>query len=197
MTSLRLRLIAAFTAAGFLLLLFPAAAHSASFWSEKKKEYDAIIKTVSAEQGLEEDFVHAVIKAESAYNCWAISRAGAQGLMQLMPATAVTYGVKNVFDAEENIRGGVKFLKVLLKLYEGSKTRALAAYNAGQEAVKKYGGIPPYEETRTYIKRVMANYQAAPADRHTKIYEFKDASGKTIITNDPRLAAKASARGIS
>jgi soluble lytic murein transglycosylase-like protein len=156
------RLIAGLTAAGFLLLL-PAAAQSANFWSEKMKEYDPIIQTVAAEHEIDADFIHAVIKAESAYNRWAISRAGAQGLMQLMPGTASIYGVKDVFDPEQNIRGGVKFLRVLLNLYDGDPKKTLAAYNAGQEAVKKYGGIPPYEETRTYIRRVMATFNGAPA----------------------------------
>ena len=192
----RMRLIAALTAAGFLLLLSPAAADAASLWTKKKNDYDRIVQNVALEYGLDADFVHAVIKAESAYNRWAVSRAGAQGLMQLMPATAVTYGVKDVWDPEQNIRGGVKFLKALWKLYDGNIKNILAAYNAGQEAVKKYGGIPPYQETRTYIKRVLATYQAPPAGLRTKIYEIKDASGKIILTNDPRLAAIA-ARGVS
>jgi len=196
MTRTKACLIAGLTAAGFLLLL-PAAARSASFWSEKMKQYDSIIQSVAFEHGVNADFVHAVIKAESAYNRWAISRAGAQGLMQLMPATAAIYGVKDVFDPEQNIRGGVKFLEVLLKLYDGDPKKTLAAYNAGQEAVKKYGGIPPYEETRTYIQRVMATFHAPAINRHTRIYEGVDESGRPIITNDPRLIAKLSARGIS
>src|SRR4030042_5583260 len=106
-----------------------------------KDKYDPLVKAIAAEHGLDADFVHAVIKAESAYNRYAVSEAGAQGLMQLMPATAAAYGVKDVFDPEENIRGGVKFLKVLLRLYDGNLKKTLAAYNAGQEAVKKYGGI--------------------------------------------------------
>ena len=196
MSRYRTRRIAALTAAGFLLLLFPAAADAAGLWVKKKSDYDRIIQTVALEYGLDADFVHAVIKAESAYNRWAVSRAGAQGLMQLMPATAITYGVKDVWDPEQNIRGGVKFLKDLWRLYDGNVKKILAAYNAGQEAVKKYGGIPPYEETRTYINRVLAAYQAPPAGMRTKIYEIKDASGKIILTNDPRLAASL-ARGVS
>lgn len=192
----RIRLIAAMTAAGFFFLLSPAAADAASLWTRKKAEYDRIINNVALEHGLDADFIHAVIKAESAYNRWAVSRAGAQGLMQLMPATAVAYGVRDVWDPEQNIRGGVKFLKALWKLYDGNVKKILAAYNAGQEAVKKYGGIPPYVETRTYINRVLATYQAPPSGMRTKIYEIKDASGRIILTNDPRLAASA-ARGVS
>jgi len=184
-------LIAAVLALGLFLCL-PAPGRADSLMSRMQEKYDPIIKRIALEQGLESDFVHAVIKAESAYNNFAISTAGAQGLMQLMPATAAAYGVKNVFDPAENIRGGTKFLKFLLKLYEGNKKKALAAYNAGQEAVKKYtkyGGIPPYAETRTYINRVLASYQAPPPGRKTRIYEIITAEGKRITTNDPRLAA--------
>lgn len=162
-----------------------------------KEKYDPYIQTIAAEHGVDADFVHAVITAESAYNRYAISRAGAQGLMQLMPSTASAYGVKDVFDPEDNIRGGVKFLKTLLRLYNGNLKKTLAAYNAGQEAVKKYGGIPPYAETRTYISRVMASYQAPGAPGRTRIYEFRDASGRIILTNDPKLAAQYSAAGVS
>jgi len=185
------------TAAGFLLLLLPAAGNAAGLWSTKKTEYDQSIRNISAEYGVDSDFVHAVIKAESAYNRWAISKAGAQGLMQLMPATAAAYGVTDVFDPEDNIRGGVKFLKVLMKLYNGDHKKTLAAYNAGQEAVKKYGGIPPYAETRTYISRVMSTFHASAIGGRTKIIEFKDASGRTVLTNDPKLAAQYGAVGTS
>ena len=190
MTSRATRIAAGLTAAGFLLLLLPAAGNSANFWSRMKDKYDPLVNTIAAEHGVDADFVHAVIKAESAYNKNAISKAGAQGLMQLMPATAVAYGVKDVFDAEDNIRGGVKFLKALLKLYDWNLKKTLAAYNAGQEAVKKYNGIPPYAETRTYISRVLATCQATASGRRTRIFEFKDANGRTVLTNDPKLVAQ-------
>jgi len=191
------RIAAGWAVAGFLLLLLPAPGHSAGFRSRMKEKYDPYIQTIAAEHGVDADFVHAVITAESAYNRYAISRAGAQGLMQLMPSTASAYGVKDVFDPEDNIRGGVKFLKMLLRLYNGNLKKTLAAYNAGQEAVKKYGGIPPYAETRTYISRVMASYQAPAAPGRTRIYEFRDASGRIILTNDPKLAAQYSTAGVS
>jgi len=190
MTRNAIRIAAGLTAAGFLFLLLPAAGYSANFWSRMKDKYDPFVETIAAEHSLDADFVHAVIKAESAYNRYAVSKAGAQGLMQLMPATAAAYGVKDVFDPEENIRGGVKFLKVLLKLYDGNLKKTLAAYNAGQEAVKKYGGIPPYAETQTYISRVLATYQVPAPGTKTKIYEFRDASGRIVLTNDPKLAAQ-------
>jgi soluble lytic murein transglycosylase-like protein len=188
-TGLKMRIAAGLAAAGLFLLL-PAAGDAAGFSAKLKEKYNDLVETISLECGLENDFVHAVIKHESAYNRYAISRAGAQGLMQLMPATAAAFGVKDVFDPEENIRGGAKFLKSLLILYHWDKKMALAAYNAGQEAVKKWGGIPPYPETQTYIRRVMASFKEISIPGRTKIYEFKDANGKTIVTNDPRMVAQ-------
>jgi soluble lytic murein transglycosylase-like protein len=187
----RIRLIGG---AAIGLLLSPIFLSSSDFMSRLQGKYDGLIKSIAAEHGLEGRFVHAVILAESAYNRFAVSVKGAQGLMQLMPATAAAYGVRDVFDPADNIRGGVKFLKVLWELYGGNASKTLAAYNAGQEAVKKYGGIPPYEETRTYIDRVLASYQAPLPGRKTRIYEYRDAQGRLVLTNDPRLAA---GRGIA
>jgi soluble lytic murein transglycosylase-like protein len=171
------------------LLLTPVLLVSSDFISRLQDKYDGLIKSIAAEHGLEGRFVHAVIRAESAYNRFAVSAKGAQGLMQLMPATAAAYGVRDVFDPADNIRGGVKFLKVLWELYGGNTSKTLAAYNAGQEAVKKYGGVPPYAETRTYIDRVIASYQAPMPGRKTRIYEYRDDQGRLVLTNDPRLAA--------
>jgi soluble lytic murein transglycosylase-like protein len=113
--------------------------------------------------------------------------------MQLMPDTARQYGVKNVFDPEDNIEGGIKYLKDLTKLYENEKnpiTLILAAYNAGQEAVKKYGGkIPDYPETRAYIKQVMDTYALLPQKRPTRIITFYDSEGRLQVTNDLNKAA--------
>jgi len=180
------RVVAGLAAAGILLLL-PAAGAPAGALEKRKAQYDDLVRSITAEiGGVDAALVHAVIRHESAYNQWAVSKAGAQGLMQLMPATAAAYGVKDVFDAEENIRGGVKFLKYLMRIYP-EDDKVLAAYNAGQGAVKKYNGIPPYAETQTYIARVLATYNKP---KKTKIYEFRDASGKTILTNDPRMVAQ-------
>lgn len=98
--------------------------------------------------------VRAVMHAESFFNSLAVSSQGAQGLMQLMPATAKELGVSNALDAAQNIQGGVKYLGVLLAMYQGDVSRATAAYNAGPGAVRKYSGIPPYAETQAYVKRV-------------------------------------------
>ena len=116
--------------------------------------YQAEIAAAALEFGVEEAIVRAVIHAESAFNPNAISRAGAQGLMQLMPGTARRFGVSNAFDTSQNIRGGVQYLAWLLKRFNGDLTRAAAGYNAGEGAVDKYGGVPPYSETQTYVQRV-------------------------------------------
>jgi soluble lytic murein transglycosylase-like protein len=104
-------------------------------------------------------FVRAVIHAESHFNPQAISKTGAQGLMQLMPATARELGVKNSLSAQQNITGGVKHLSRLLRKYHGDNKLASAAYNAGEGAVKRHGGIPPYKETQVYVERVEILHQ--------------------------------------
>jgi soluble lytic murein transglycosylase-like protein len=116
--------------------------------------YAAEIRAAAARHGVEEAVVRAIIHAESAYNPNALSRVGAQGLMQLMPATARRFGVSNAFDAGQNIGGGVQYLAWLLKRFNGDLTLAAAGYNAGEGAVDKYRGVPPYSETRRYVERV-------------------------------------------
>ncbi len=116
--------------------------------------YRSEISAASRLYGVEEAVVRAIIHAESAYNPRALSRVGAQGLMQLMPATARRFGVGNPFDAAQNIQGGVQYLAWLAKRYNGDLTRIAASYNAGEGAVDKYGGVPPYSETRAYVDRV-------------------------------------------
>jgi len=116
--------------------------------------YQDEIRAAAREHGVEEAIVRAIIHAESAFNPNALSRVGAQGLMQLMPATASRFGVANPFDAAQNIRGGVQYLAWLLKRFNGNLTLAAAGYNAGEGAVDKYGGVPPYSETQRYVQRV-------------------------------------------
>lgn len=123
-----------------------------------KTEINELIEEYSQKNGLDSDFVRAVVKQESGFNERATSHCGAAGLMQLMPGTAKGLGVKNPYDAEQNVAGGTKMLAGLLKTYGGNKELALAAYNAGGGAVKKYGGIPPYRETQNYVKNVLSIY---------------------------------------
>ena len=117
--------------------------------------YDATVKQYANFFGISPRLVHAVIATESAYNPSAISPKGARGLMQLMPATAKIYGVKDLLDPSENIRGGVAHLKDLLDRFGGDTRLAVAAYNAGSGAVARFSGVPPFAETRDYVKRVL------------------------------------------
>ena len=123
-----------------------------------RSEIDNLITKYSDKNGLDEDFVRAVINQESGFNPNATSHCGAMGLMQLMPSTAQGLGVKNAYDAEQNIEGGTKYLKGLMDRFGNDKSLALAAYNAGPNAVKKYNGIPPYAETQNYVKKVLSKY---------------------------------------
>jgi len=120
-----------------------------------------MIDRIANEQGVENHLVHSVIRAESNYNTNAVSPKGAQGIMQLIPSTARRFGVSNAFDARENIQGGVRYLRFLLDYYKGDYPKAIAAYNAGEGAVDKYHGIPPYAETQNYVYRVAGNLKAA------------------------------------
>ncbi|MGD9345049.1 MAG: lytic transglycosylase domain-containing protein [Candidatus Aminicenantes bacterium] len=154
--------------------------------AQMKTEYDDLIRSIAQKYRVEHKLIHSIIRAESNYDRFAVSPKGALGLMQLMPATAIQYGVKNVFNPKENIEGGVKYLKDLIKLYNGKTDLVLAAYNAGQEAVKKYKGIPPYKETRNYISKIMNRYgyDKDYIKGKTIIYKFYDKDGKLWMTDD-------------
>jgi len=112
---------------------------------------DEAIEQIAAQVSLPPQLIHSVIKVESDYNPFAISPKGAQGLMQLIPSTARRFGVSNVFNPTENIQGGSKYLKYLLDLFKGNYALALAAYNAGEAAVARYGSVPPFPETQNYL----------------------------------------------
>ncbi|MDD2309933.1 MAG: lytic transglycosylase domain-containing protein [Desulfuromonadaceae bacterium] len=119
-------------------------------------EFEQLIKICSAKYGVNPSLVKAVIHAESGYNPNAVSSKGASGLMQLMPATARSLKVADRFNPKDNVEGGVKYLRFLLDTFRGDVSLAVAAYNAGLTTVAKYGGIPPYNETRTYVSRVLS-----------------------------------------
>jgi soluble lytic murein transglycosylase-like protein len=129
--------------------------------SEGQSRYDGLIRRHATEFGLSPDLVRAVIQAESGFNPWAVSPKGAMGLMQLMPATARELGVSNPFHPEDNIRGGVSYLARLLARYDQNVELALAAYNAGPGSVERYGAIPPYRETRDYVRKITAASSAS------------------------------------
>ena len=127
--------------------------------TEYIEKYGAMIKQASRRFGIETSLIKAVIKAESDFDHRAVSHKGAQGLMQLMPNTAEAMDVDNPFNPEENIFGGAQYLSVLLKRFNNNKRLALAAYNAGPEKVESYRGVPPYKETRKFVKRVFHYYR--------------------------------------
>jgi len=179
--SIRAAAVAAFALAAFSAPLSGAA----KALQELKQQYDPIVQACARQFKIDADLIHSIIRAESAYNSRAISAKGAVGLMQLMPETATQYDVEDRFDPAENIKGGVKYLKDLCKLFNGNTAKVLAAYNAGQEALKKFNGIPPYAETREYIRRVMASYSRPFISGGVPIRKFVDASGQHVFTNDP------------
>ncbi len=130
--------------------------HSRGFRHAAAGQYDVHVEAAAALHQVSADLVRAVIAVESEFDQWAVSSKGARGLMQLMPATARRFGVKDAFDARANIFAGTQYLRILLDMFQGDVALALAAYNAGENAVLRYGGIPPYRETRGYVAKVQA-----------------------------------------
>lgn len=147
---------------------------------------NGLIQKISRENDLDPKLVRAVVRVESNYNPRAVSHKGAQGLMQLMPKTAERFGVPDPFDAEENIRGGVHYLKYLLQRFGGNIRLALAAYNAGEESVERHGGVPPYRETTGYLEKILRYYTAPALTIPTRIYRIVNGDGSILFTNTPR-----------
>lgn len=156
---------------------------------------DKIVKRTANHFAIDPHLVDAIIEVESRYNPKAVSPKGAMGLMQLVPATATRFGVNNPFDPRQNIRGGVSYLKYLMGLFGGNLKLALAAYNAGENAVMRSGGIPAITETRDYVRKVTSIYQdgsylgssltksAARGKEQAPIYQYVDAQGVVHFAN--------------
>lgn len=153
----------------------------------RAEDYSGHIQTISEKYQVDPALIKAVIKAESNFNPTAVSKKGARGLMQLMPQTAYELDVRNSFDPEENIEGGVKYLRYLLEIFGGDLSLALAAYNAGPELVQRLGKIPSIKETRDYVKRVLTLYKGPGVIGLSKerIYKIVYDDGTTIFTNTP------------
>ncbi len=174
---------------------------SQSLYPQRVHTYDAIIEDIAGRHGMDAALVKAVIHVESAYNSKAVSPAGARGLMQLMPATANRFGVNRIFDPAENIEGGVRYLKFLTQLFDNDISLSVAAYNAGENAVQRFHGIPRYTETQNYVRKVLALYsgqtsyvpwngkRAIVKPRPVVYYKFVDEKGITNYSTTPRTEA--------
>ena len=139
-------------------------------------DLNSLVRRTASQLDVEPELIHAVIRQESGYDPYAVSHKGAKGLMQLMPATAKRFGVKDVFDPAENVQGGVKYLRQLLDRYDGDRRLALAAYNAGEGAVDRFGGVPPYRETQDYVDRIVG-----PSESDTTADIAVDESGEPVV----------------
>ena len=153
------------------------------------QKVDVLIQQVSEKHGIDPDLVKAVARAESNYNPYAVSRRGAMGLMQLVPATAKRFGVANIFDVKQNLEGGIKYLKFLMETFPNNLPYILAAYNAGENAVFRHRGIPPYRETQDYVRKISTLYgkrlqfETARADFEGTIVRYQDEAGRIVYSN--------------
>ncbi len=148
-------------------LVAPAAKGPSINWMARSAEYEGVIRGAAKDATIQAALLRAVIVVESGFNPRATSKKGAIGLMQLLPATAKRYGVKNIYDPEQNVRAGARYLKDLLVRFDSNLELALAAYNAGEEAVERYGRhVPPFRETLAYVPSVMKVYQRLMDQAH-------------------------------
>ena len=161
----------------------PAPRRLSATASDRARMYDGIITEHARANDVRPDLVRAVVQVESAFNPYALSPKGAQGLMQLMPATAQQFGVKNAYNPEENVRAGVAYLRQLLDRYENDEELALAAYNAGPGAVDKYGqNVPPYAETKNYVAQISQITARPIAPRDNRIYKVTEVvDGRPVV----------------
>jgi soluble lytic murein transglycosylase-like protein len=157
---------------------------------DRRTSYDRMIEQYADRYNVDPVLVRAVIQVESDFHPNCLSNKGARGLMQLMPETAQRYRVKDILDPEENIRGGVAYLADLLGMFSNDLPRALAAYNAGEGAVTRHGGIPPYNETMTYVKRALTVYYGRPYDGSSAI-SFAGRRDKGVLRGGFKAGAPA------
>jgi hypothetical protein len=148
-------------------------------------QLNEIVDRIAGQQGVEAPLVHSVILAESNYDPGAVSPKGAQGIMQLIPSTARRFGVANTFDAADNIQGGVRYLRFLLDYYHGDYTKSIAAYNAGEAAVDKYNGVPPYAETLGYVRTVAKHLTTERQNRSSATAQKATAPAKESAPAEP------------
>ncbi len=176
-----------------------APASSPSQMKSIPSAYAEMINTACSRHGVDPALVHAIVKVESDFNPFALSRKGAMGLMQLMPQTATIMNVRNIYSPDENIDGGVRYLRYLLDRYEGNISLALAAYNSGETAVQKWGTIPPFPETQSYVQRILKLYNGTGISAPTRytIYIGYGDDGALLLTDDPskRAQAKSARKG--
>jgi soluble lytic murein transglycosylase len=157
---------------GFRRVIREGAVRSASS-GLSASSYEELIRLASDRHSVDADLIRAVIKVESDFDSSARSHKGATGLMQLMPETARLHNVVDLYDPSANIEGGVRHLKLLLGKYQGDLALSLAAYNAGMKAVERHGGVPPFTETREYVRRVLSYYQTYRGDNLQVIRQFQ------------------------
>ena len=156
----------------------PRVAPSSGFPGRPVTDLNQVVNEASGRYRLDPDLVNSVIKAESAFKVHAVSPKGAQGLMQLMPGTASQLGVPNAFDPEANVEGGTKYLRELLEKYNFDIVKALAAYNAGPQKVERFGGVPPYYETRAYVRRIVLDFNRKKAEQQKALAAKKTSANK-------------------
>ena len=174
---------------------------SAAQINTKAKKHNQVILKYSRQHRIDSNLVKSIITAESCFRTRALSNKGAKGLMQLIPDTAERFGVKEIYDAEQNILAGTKYLRFLLDRYKGDLKKAIAAYNAGEGAVDKYKGIPPYRETRNYVENVLKVYRLLKPKKRTKKVKKAKKIVKTrkkrvhVVYQPPKLGGKPGRHG--
>jgi hypothetical protein len=163
--------------------------------ADRRAELWPQVQATALSHGLDPNLVDLMIRMESGYNPRAVSPKGARGIMQLLPSTASAYGVSDLFDPRENIRAGIRYFRDLLGRFDSDVRLALAAYNAGPEAVEKHGGVPPYDETRNYVDSILSAYGGGSlrlaggfgrAAKPAKPVELVTQGGETLISNERR-----------